>query len=283
VLRQTYDRIEIIVLDDGSSDGTLEFLSRLEPGFPFRFESFENRERSYLRNAGVETASGSLIAFLDDDDEWVPEKLERQVELAIAHPDAGMIYCFSSVIDAAGKPVENLTREHEKRYRRQVQDGHSFATLARACLFFTSSVVVRRNAFDAVGGFDEDLVGAEDWDFYLRISREFEIVAVPQSLVRYRLHDANTATDNGRGAGQVGDARVRAAQRLLEGARNAVPRDSGTEFLMLRAIAMNHYWAGRNDKALGFAAEAFRASPAAFLSTGMAGLSGRAFLKSLAG
>ena len=279
VASQTYGKFEVVVMDDGSSDGTLEFLADLEPGHLFRFERFRGRERSYLRNAGVAGASGSLVAFLDDDDEWLPRKLERQVALAASESDAGMIYSFTTVMDADGGPVDELTRIHADLYRRQVREGHTFSALARSCLLFTSSVLVRREAFDAVRGFDESLVGAEDWDFYLRMSRQFRIAAVEEPLVRYRLHGANSTMENGLGARHVGAARVRAAERFLERARRAVPRDSSTESLMLRAIAMNHYWAGANHEALRFAVAAFKASPRVFLSAANAGWTARALVK----
>lgn len=278
---QTFGDIELIVLDDGSSDGTPEFLTNYRTRFPFSWQSFENRERSYLRNEGTRRASAPLVAFLDDDDEWLPEKLAKQVAASSAVPEAGMIYCFSTPIDSSGSTRDALAKQHAREYRDQASRGHDFESLARSCLFFTSTIVVKRDVLLGMGGYSEELVGAEDWDLYLRLARDSSIHVVPEELVLYRVHDSNSAADDGLGLGKVGAARIRAAERFLAGFRES-GGDAGREALMLRAIALNHYWASRPRDALRYGIAALRSSPRAILSRGDAAWLAKAAWKSLA-
>jgi glycosyltransferase involved in cell wall biosynthesis len=259
VERQTFRDFELIVLDDGSSDGTAEFLSRFRPWFKCRIERFERKERAFLRNVGVSMSQAPFIAFLDDDDLWAPQKLERQVAFMTRHPETGMSYTFTSAIDSSGNPDLKTTEQHNRLYRRHAAEEHSFESIARSCLIFTSSVIVRREVFNATGGFGKDYVGSEDWDFYLKAARIAKVDVIPEQLAVYRVHPGNSAA--GDRLMKVGQGRMQAALDQLETAEGARARS-----LLMRAVAQNHYWAGRNAESFRYSLAALRESPATFAS-----------------
>ena len=273
---QTYRSFELIVLDDGSSDGTKEFLQRFNPRFPVRVEMFSGRERSYLRNVGVNISRGALIAFHDDDDIWLPEKLERQVRFMDDHPETGLSYCFTSAINSLGEPDVETTRQHERLYRRHASAAHTFEKIAESCLIFTSSVMVRREVFAATGGFGEDYIGSEDWDFYLKVAKVSRIAALPETLVQYRMHPGNSTAGDEERRIKVSDGRMRAAIQQLETAEGARARA-----LLLRAIAQNHYWANRNRESLRFSLASIRTSPRVFASPANVMMLAKSLVKSI--
>lgn len=190
---QTFRDLDLLVLDDGSIDGTREFLAYYRSGFGFRWLPFSGRERSFLRNTGVRESSGELIAFLDDDDEWLPEKLEEQVAFLDAHPTVGVLGTRTSVIDSLGCQVLALTNQHRRLYDAQDRRGRTYAALASRCLMFTSSCLVRRHVLEAVSGYDEMLSACEDLDLYLRLAPTTVIDCLAAPLTRYRSHPDGSA------------------------------------------------------------------------------------------
>jgi glycosyltransferase involved in cell wall biosynthesis len=245
VERQTFQDFELLALDDGSSDGTLDFLGGYRPPFPFRWFGFQGKERSFLRNLGAWEAHGDLLAFLDDDDEWMPGKLERQVEFLSRHPEIGLCHTRTVVVDAEGRSEPRETALHRKLYANLCPRGHSYADLAYFCLMFTSTVVVRKSAFEKVGGYDERFRQKEDLDLYLRLSLVSTIGCVPEELVRYRAHPG------GSGAG-LGDAHIIVNEKHLEAIACDPARDPdhAAERALVFSTARCHYVAGRHADAL---------------------------------
>ena len=193
---QTHKNHELIVLDDGSTDGTLDFLSKYNPGCPYSWKSFQSKERSFLRNHGASSAGGDFFAFLDDDDEWEPEKLEKQASFLKDHPDVGLLFTKTTVIDESGSINPKMTREHDRLYAECARSGYSYADLAYKCMMFTSTILITRGAYASIGGYDSRYNANEDLDFYLRFSRQFKINCVPgAALVRYRVHAGNSGVE----------------------------------------------------------------------------------------
>lgn len=206
-LNQTYRDLEVIVVDDGSKDRTVERLA--EFGDRIRVHRQANAGVAQARNAGVNIATGSWIAFLDADDLWLPHKLEAQM----AGSDAPMRYTNRFNIGAIGglSPLQSdVTPMHE---------GDLFMPLLLAGNFITlSSVLVRRDVLDQAGGFFPGLSGAADWDMWLRVAERHPIGFCPEPLVRYRFHSDGMSRNHA----AMGKERMRVVSRalLLERGRN---------------------------------------------------------------
>jgi GT2 family glycosyltransferase len=274
--RQSFKNFELIVLDDGSSDGTREFLHRFSPWFKHEVVFADGRERAYLRNEGAKLAKAPLIAFLDDDDVWLPDKLERQVDFMNRNPQLGMTYCFTTAIDSDGKDDEVTSTQHLELYERHASRPHTFESIAKSCLIFTSSVMVRSEVFMATGGFGEDYIGSEDWDFYLKVARMSSIGVIREPLVLYRMHAGNSTAGDKERRIKVGDGRMRAAMQQLGTVKGHRARS-----LLMRAIAQNHYWANRNSEAVRYSLAALRESPVSFASPSNLFMLAKAAVKSI--
>jgi glycosyltransferase involved in cell wall biosynthesis len=186
-LAQEGCRLEVIVVDDRSRDGTREAVLRI--GDPrVRLLAGSGRGPAAARNVGLGAARAPLAAFLDSDDLFEKEKLARQLSLLDRRPDAGLAYTGHVFFGGATRP------ERPERSEDRLADG--FERLFLRPYFLTSSVVVRRDLIEKVGPFDEALPLGEDYDFYLRCAAAAGVVGDPAPLVRIRRHAGNlTAAD----------------------------------------------------------------------------------------
>jgi len=180
VLAQTAVAFELIVVDDGSSDGTGEDLARLSAEYAktIRIERIANRGPAAARNRGVAIARAPLIAFLDSDDLWSPTKLERQVAFMRLNPGCEISQTNETWI-RNGRRV-NPGMRHRKRA------GNFFVESLRTCLVSPSAVLMQMRLFDSIGGFDEDMTAAEDYDLWLRILIDHEVGLLDEPLVTRR-------------------------------------------------------------------------------------------------
>jgi glycosyltransferase involved in cell wall biosynthesis len=191
VRRQTFADWEILVVDDGSTDDTPAIVARYADDARIRYLPGPRTERAAARNRGIAASSGDLVAFLDTDDRWLPEKLDRQVAALAAARDAGLCYTIARFVDAGDRPLA-------LRKPPRAVAGNLFPALMRANLIIIASVVARRRCLDEVGGFDETLpaYGCEDWDVWLRIARRHPITVVDDELTLYRVHAGNTPVES---------------------------------------------------------------------------------------
>lgn len=182
VLRQTVRELELIVVDDASRDATADVLRDLERADP-RVRVVRNRTArgaAAARNRGAELARAPCLAFMDDDVQWRPHTLERQLAaLEGQRPRVGAVYCPIVRVEPDGR-------------RRTIGGPEAAGEGGRACLFRrnfvdTSAVLLRRDLFRAVGGFDERLPRLQDWDLWLRLTRESAFAFVDEPLVTYHV------------------------------------------------------------------------------------------------
>lgn len=224
VLAQTFTDFELIVVDDGSSDRTADVVR----GFSDRVRLVrqENRGVSAARNTGIKISQGRLIAFLDSDDEWLPRKLEKQVAL---FSDGHFICHTDELWYRDGKPVP------QKEIHRK-QGGWFFTRALERCLISPSSVVLSRALLDEVGWFDEDLLAAEDYDLWLRVTAFYEVAFVPEPLVikhggcENQLSESTRAIDVYR---ILAIQKILSMQELPESYRQAACRQLGRKCLIV--------------------------------------------------
>lgn len=178
-LAQTYPAHEILVVDDGSSDGTADLL-RQEFGDRIRVLSKPNGGVSSARNHGMAAARGEYLALLDSDDEWLPEKVAAQVAFLQKHRDFGMVLTDVALMD-------EQRRDYGVVHRRKFipEDGRVLRWVLRQPALAPSSALLRRQVYEDIGGFDTSLKTAEDLDFHLRVALRHKIGVVEMPLTRY--------------------------------------------------------------------------------------------------
>jgi glycosyltransferase involved in cell wall biosynthesis len=182
VLAQTYRHVNILVVDDGSSDDTKERLAAYADRIRYIYQ--ENQSVAAARNTGIRAAPSNLIAFLDADDLWHPRKLEVQMRCLAEHPDVGLVAVDRLAETATAWPP---AEDYEHPEARPI----ALEELILQPHFAPSGVLVRRECFDKVGFFDTRLRNAEDYDMWIRIASCFPVVKLEVPLWWYRVHGAN--------------------------------------------------------------------------------------------
>jgi glycosyltransferase involved in cell wall biosynthesis len=173
VFKQTFSDYELIVIDDGSTDGTGEGLKPYENRLQYIYR--ENRGVSAARNTGLQAARGDWIAFLDSDDYWLPAKLETQVRFFAENPQA--LICQTEEIWIRHGRRVNPHKKHRKF------SGDIFSPSLIRCIVSPSAVMIRREFLNQIGPFDESLPACEDYDLWLRISCRFPVFLIEEPLV----------------------------------------------------------------------------------------------------
>ena len=204
VLDQTFDDFELIVVDDGSTDDTERVVARY--GDRVRYVRREHGGKAAARNAAAELAAGDYLAFCDSDDMWYPDRLARQVRVLRADPRVGMVHGHVDVVDAQGRPLPERTAAGRAVFGAAHRKRATYASYAFDCRCLSSTVLLRREVFDAVGLYDCRLP-IEDYDFYLRLVLAYEVAFLHgPALAVYRAHEDGT-DDRVLGSGQIMTAR----------------------------------------------------------------------------
>lgn len=188
VLAQTYPHLEIIIVDDASIDHTKELVDSYQArDNRIRYLVHErNKGPSAARNTGLAAATGNFIAFLDSDDEWLPERIERHIEVFDRHPDCHIVYSPMKWVYSDGTTRVVGTDAPEGRVFEQLLLGNVVGN--------PSACVIRRECFEKVGGFDEDLRYSEDYDLWLRLAKHYSFKKIPEPLVLYYRHGDQLST-----------------------------------------------------------------------------------------
>lgn len=186
VCQQTYDAIEIVVVDASSDDRTNDVVEELRRSYPDRpFEYVHNdtpRGLPAARNQAVAETDAEYLAFLDDDDRWWPEKTARQLSAFESGTDRlGLVHAGYRAVDGDGGRLFTFVPEYGDTVDPEL--------LVRNTIRTPSSVMVRRDAVEDVGGFDEQLRFCADWDFYLRVSRNYDVDYVAEPMLDRMYHD----------------------------------------------------------------------------------------------
>ncbi|HTQ09016.1 MAG TPA: glycosyltransferase [Fimbriimonadaceae bacterium] len=191
VLAQTFGDCEILAIDDGSQDGTREWLKEREGGKLRCLFNEKNLGTYATLNVGVSEAKGEYIAILNDDDLWAPGKLATQVALLDSNPRFGLVHTSGWFIDDSG--TRHPDPEPMEFPFPHLPSGDVFAKLIDHNQIIASSVLVRREAFEKCGLFDPSFYGCGDWNMWLRIAAEYEIAFADVPLTFYRVHGSNAA------------------------------------------------------------------------------------------
>jgi len=184
VMAQSYTDFEVLVIDDGSDDGTREMVTGIsDPRIRYDGQAHSGLPAAG-RNRGIRISRGAWIAFLDSDDLWLPDKLEKQLQLNETRPDIGLFYSMATTIGHGNDQVPTIP------YRR-MRSGHVFEDLFYFNFIPTLTVLVRRATLDHVGLFDErpDFKAIEDYDLWLRIAHDYPVLCLPLVTARYRNHE----------------------------------------------------------------------------------------------
>lgn len=212
VRQQTYRDLEIIVVNDGSRDRTLETLATVSDE-RLKVYSYENGGLPTARNRGIARATGDYISFIDADDLWTEDKLEKQLSALQQNPQAGVAYSWVICMVQDEKDPDKITFVSDNKVRHT---GNIYPDLLLSNFIGNgSNILARRKAIELVGEFEPSLKSCEDWDYYLRLAAQWEFVLVPEAQVLY-LKTAGTMTSKA-------SMMEREGIRVIERAYAAVP------------------------------------------------------------
>jgi len=196
VLSQTYKNINIYVIDDGSTDGTEKFMKSISEKNVFYFKQ-RNGGVSKARNLGILKSSSEYLAFLDADDIWHPDKIEKQMNIMLKNPNLGLIYGGHYSINQDGFITRYLLHKNRGDVFEKLCEGNLVSGSA-------SMALVKRSVIDHVGIFSEELVnGCEDWEMWLRIARKYDFDYVPEIILDIRVIEGSMQANHAKMANNL--------------------------------------------------------------------------------
>ena len=238
VFAQTFQDYEIVCVDDGSTDGSCALLKQY--GGRVKLIQQANAGQSAARNAGVQEATGAFVAFLDQDDRWYPSKLAQQVAVLNAEPDVALVHCNYDRMDGDGLVMVVGAALVERASALTSPLGR----LIGEALVFPSAMMVRRDVFQRVGGFDPELRGFEDFDLIARLKQQGRFVLLNESGMAYRLHAGGFTRAGGMGV-------IRSQERFLIRMRALYAGDHVKDMLIMQILADCYSDWGMHDARYG--------------------------------
>ncbi len=246
VLDQTYQNFELVIVDDKSTDDTRETVEGFNDDRIIYLRNQRNLGGGGSRNVGIRISDGEFIAFLDDDDEWFPKKLEKQVKVL---KDTSSTFCgvYTGLVKyknglMVSKKVNDI-------------DGDLFETLLWENIIGSTSVVMlKKEHIMEVGGFTETLPASQELDLFIRLSKRYKFKCVPEPLVRYYVHgDNQISSDHSK--------KAFSKRYIYELYKDYIIKDEGLHARYLYEIGYHEYMNGERDKALKLFKNAFFLSP----------------------
>ena len=252
-LAQTFRDFEVIVVDDGSTDDTMQRVRTFGPSVHYVHQA--NSGAAAARNAGILRSRGEFIAFLDADDIWLPTKLTRQVHV-LRSADASVAYTWWSFIDKDGAPLPQV--------KAPTFAGDVLSELLRGCFVTFSMLMVRRSCFDRIGLIDSRLPIAEDWDLLLRLATGgYRFAYVPEVLVKNRLHGASLSADQATKSECEHVVLTRALEHLPDSPELRPARKEALRVLLVSS-AVENFKAGNEKRAIELLTELAEHQPDCF-------------------
>lgn len=275
VLNQTWRDVEVIVVDDGSTDETAEVLAA---DSRVRYLYQAHRGVAAALNCGWRVAQGEYIGIIGSDDVWRPTLLEELVPLLAREPNVGLAYARAQGIDEHGRPLTPIQGAPEKF------PGRTLASLLYGDFVCPIAVLLRRSCLERVGGFDESLSANEDWDLWIRLASFCRFAFCDKILAYYRYHRENLTAVNSLHLQDIIRDRLRVLDKFY--ASDAVtPETLALKGIAYRNVyldaALRHWMAGQRRAALTDLRRAFAASPQplAFILRAIAFLAAHRYLK----
>ena len=199
VLDQTFRFYEIIVVDDGSTDDTKNILKRFDSQIHYLFQ--ENQGPSAARNAGIKMSRGTYISFLDADDIWMNDKLQLQLEFLESHSGIALVFSDHQNFKE-GREIQSKTFLDEKKERfgedflSEIPLKDAFLKMVQENFISTPTVILKRECFEKIGLFDENLRSVEDRDLWIRIAASYPLACFPKVLCKRRIHQTNITSES---------------------------------------------------------------------------------------
>jgi len=189
VFSQTYKNFELIIVNDGSTDNTKQIIDNFKKQTnKIKYIWEINSGTAKAKNTGIKNTEGKYIAFLDSDDEWLPKKLEKQLELfkKSTNSNLGFVGCNTFIID----------KKNNKKliYKIPKYKNIFYALLINNFICSCSSVMVKKSVLDKIDFFDENLKIGEDWDMWIRIAQKYNFDFVNEPLLKYNIHSGNLSS-----------------------------------------------------------------------------------------
>jgi glycosyltransferase involved in cell wall biosynthesis len=241
VLNQTFQDFEIIIIDDASKDHTQEVIANFNDARIKVIHNQISKGAAGARNIGLINTSGEYIAFLDDDDEWLPEKLKIQTCLLDNSPsEVGGIYTYSFIKEKVSGRVLSIWNYEIKEFSKEN-------------VITTSSVLLRRECFEKCGLFDENMPTGSDYDMWIRISENFSFEIIKDALVNYYIHENRLSINYGK--------KIRGLEILFEKHDNLFKKDFKEYSRMYLSLGVFYCYKGELQKGRRAFSKSIRMNP----------------------